>query len=40
MGAELALILTFGPLMGGVTLYFITAQGQGEASDWDPIAPP
>jgi hypothetical protein len=40
MGAVLALVLMFGLLMGAVTLYFITAQGKGEASDWDPIAPP
>ena len=34
MGVALALILLFGLLMGGVTLYFVTTQPANDTNDW------
>lgn len=35
MGVALALILLFGLLMGGVTLYFVTSQPTSDSSSWE-----
>lgn len=35
MGVALALILLFGLLMGGVTLYFVTSQPASDSGKWD-----
>jgi uncharacterized protein (DUF983 family) len=35
MGVALALILLFGLLMGGVTLYFVTSQPANDSSEWE-----
>ena len=35
MGVALAMILLFGLLMGGVTLYFVTSQPASDSSRWD-----
>ena len=37
MGIVLALIMAFGLLMGGVTLYFAMAQSPKEAAGWDAV---
>lgn len=37
MGVVLALIMAFGLLMGGVTLYFAIAESPGEAVDWNGV---
>lgn len=35
MGVALALILLFGLLMGGATLYFVTPQPTSDSSRWE-----
>jgi uncharacterized protein (DUF983 family) len=37
MGVALALILLFGLLMGGVTLYFVRSQPASDSSDWESV---
>lgn len=37
MGVALAMILFFGLLMGGVTLYFVTSQPVSEADGWENV---
>jgi hypothetical protein len=37
MGVALALILLFGLLMGGVTLYFVTSQPSSDSGGWENV---